>query len=404
MLLCLIPLTGIHAAKNKPPLHHVTAEACGQCHKAIYDQWQGSIHAQSTALRDPIHGAFYKKLMGDPTQEGLTQPKTGKYPVCLQCHAPNAARDGKTKLDSLPAYTEGVNCVVCHTMQAYKGVMAPEGGKPLRLGVQAYEFADEALQGPNGAYHGTEPAVSPGAGNTEPVSNAFSHGEANQGVFKSSNACLGCHDQRNNTHGIPVCMTGPEVTNSGNTITCQSCHMPVNNGFADHTMGGGHVKSMVERGVAVQVNGEQTTQGIQVTVTLHNPLPHNFPTGAPFRNIYLKLTALDASGQTAWQNYQTSPFAENDPGVLMLKLGDADGKPVPPPQATRILSDTRLKPNESRILSYAIPTETAAKVVRIRAELFYQLLWPNLIHQLGDKIPANLTTPMPVTRVETTIP
>ena len=35
-------------------------------------RWKGSMHAQSTALEDPIHRAFYKKVVGDPTTMSLT--------------------------------------------------------------------------------------------------------------------------------------------------------------------------------------------------------------------------------------------------------------------------------------------------------------------------------------------
>ncbi|MCK5667185.1 MAG: hypothetical protein KAI17_27050, partial [Thiotrichaceae bacterium] len=73
--------TGVALAKE--PLHHVSAKECKTCHEDIYTQWKGSMHANSTALKDPIHGAFYKAVIGNPEQEGIKQK--GKYPVCLQC-------------------------------------------------------------------------------------------------------------------------------------------------------------------------------------------------------------------------------------------------------------------------------------------------------------------------------
>ena len=72
---------GAEPAKS---LHHVEAKACKQCHEEIYAQWVGSMHAQSSALKDPIHGAFYKNVVGDPKEEGVTM-KNGKYPVCHKC-------------------------------------------------------------------------------------------------------------------------------------------------------------------------------------------------------------------------------------------------------------------------------------------------------------------------------
>jgi len=46
------------------------------------------MHSQSTALGDPIHGAFYQQEVGDPRAEGQLHQKSQTFPVCLACHAP----------------------------------------------------------------------------------------------------------------------------------------------------------------------------------------------------------------------------------------------------------------------------------------------------------------------------
>ena len=149
--LAVLGATASRVAAEEQPIHHVTSEVCKNCHQEIYRQWKGSMHAQSTALADPIHATFYKKVVGSPTEEGVKHKASGKYPVCLQCHAPNAARDKVTKLDANPAYAEGVNCVACHTLTGFTGTIG-EGGK-LRLGLKAYEMTDK-LQGPSGFNQG----------------------------------------------------------------------------------------------------------------------------------------------------------------------------------------------------------------------------------------------------------
>ena len=144
----LLSLTGTSAlAEDTANIHQVSAEVCQTCHQDIYKQWKGSMHAQSTALTDPLHGAFYQQEAGSPTEEGVLHKKSGKYPVCLSCHAPNAAIDKTTKLDAKPAYAEGVNCVACHTLKSYKGIKDAEGKQ--QLGLKAYEVAG-TLQGPAG--------------------------------------------------------------------------------------------------------------------------------------------------------------------------------------------------------------------------------------------------------------
>lgn len=60
-------------------LRDVSAAECGSCHKEIYSQWKTSMHASSTALKDPIHGAFYKAVIGPPDQEGLKKWASIQY-------------------------------------------------------------------------------------------------------------------------------------------------------------------------------------------------------------------------------------------------------------------------------------------------------------------------------------
>ncbi|MBF0109402.1 MAG: cytochrome c family protein [Magnetococcales bacterium] len=383
------------AAEEKPPLHHVSASVCGECHKEIYQQWAESMHARSSALKDPVFKALYTAQAGDPTQENVTLKATGGYPACLKCHAPNAARDGKTKQDALDAYGEGISCVSCHTMSQFLGVHGKEGD-PFRLGTDAYTFSDSHLLGPHGAFAGKDPTHAPGAAAGETSSNPYPH-QANGPLFKTSDICLGCHEKNNNPFGVPVCATGPELVQSGNTTTCQSCHMPTIDGFTNHSMMGGHDRAMLRQGILVSLAGEKTPQGGKIRVTLKNLLAHNYPTGAPFRMVVLRLTALNEKGEEVWQNFKTNPIEEDSKAVLMLRLVDENDKPAPPPAAKKIKGDSRLKPGESRQLSYAVPV---TGTVRIRAEVFYHLLLPPIAKQFDAELPPESKKPVLVSRTE----
>ena len=371
-------------------INQITADQCKDCHEKIYDQWKGSMHAQSSAMTDPIHNAFYRNVVGDPTKEGVTAAN-GKYPICLQCHAPNAAVDGKTKLDDNPAYAEGVNCVACHRIKGFKGVKKPEGG--LRLGMMAYDLGD-TLSGPTGVIAEDGDDIDTIAGvdevgnpHLEAVKGVFLPLEGKSRVFRTADACMGCHDQRPNGNGVPLCATGDEVKASGSNANCQSCHMGNNNGVADHSMGGGHNLGMLKRSVVLDVTAAKDGDTVNATVYLENLQPHTMPTGAPFRNIYVKVTALNADGEPVWQNAEAHP-AETDPSAyLHLVLLDGEGKPTTPPKAMSQGPDNRLKPFEKRELAYAIPAEGVASV---RAELYYALLWPSLVKNMRGKLPDEL--------------
>ncbi len=396
-------------AEEAEPIHRISSEVCESCHQDIYRQWKGSMHAQSTALSDPIHATFYKKVVGDPTAEGVVHKKSGKFPVCLQCHAPNAARDQTTKLDAHPAYSEGVNCVACHTLKRYKGIKGEDG--KTRYGLKAYEVAD-SLQAPAGFPRGLQKLTAaddlfggvvdetssdqkPNPHLGEPVEldgkmiPALTM-EANPIQLRTSDACMGCHDQRANPQGVPLCQTGNEFLQGGSKVVCQSCHMPVAGGFADHSMGGGHHEGMLKRSIVFDLKSESQGDRLETTAWIMNLQPHSMPTGAPFRNLYLKVTAYDANGEVVWENAEGHPAKGDPQAYFAYGLADDEGHPAPPPTATQPGEDTRLQPHETRELVYQIPAEGVAL---LRAELYYNLLWPSLVEKFTH-LPEDLTAPV----------
>ncbi|MGD8911778.1 MAG: cytochrome c family protein [Candidatus Thiodiazotropha sp.] len=401
-------------AGTEEQLHHVSSEVCKNCHKEIYKQWKGSMHAQSTALKDPIHATFYKKVVGSPVQEGVKHKASGKYPICLQCHAPNAAVDKTTKLDAKPAYTEGVNCVACHTLAKFKGTTGKDG--KLLLGLKAYERKNE-LQGPQGFNQGLAKLTAADdmfggvSSDDDSKPNPHTQGEVelegkkiqalpmvgNPGLLKTNAACMGCHDKRNNPHGVPLCQTGNEY--AGSNVNCQSCHMPVAGGMVDHGMGGGHNHAMLKRSVVFTLDAVKNGEGLNATVKLKNMQPHSLPTGAPFRNITMKLTAYDSAGNIVWQNADGHPADSDSKAYFAYLLADDKGDPAMPPNATQLGVDSRLKPYEERILSYTIPTKDA---VLVRGELFYNLLWPVLVEKFKH-LPEELVAPRSIAIAEVSL-
>ena len=409
---------GMIATATAQPLHHITSGVCQNCHKEIYKQWKGSMHANSTALTDPIHGTFYKKVVGDPKAEGVIHKASGKYPVCLQCHAPNAAKDKTTKLDGNPVYAEGVNCIACHTLKKYNGIQAGDG--KLQLGMKAYDVSTETAQGP-GRYsnRGLEKLAAAndvfGGGAMADESKPNPHlgkpvtmdgkeipsipMESNPTLYRTSDACMGCHDQRNNPHGVPLCQTGNEYTMSDSKVNCLSCHMPINDGLADHSMGGGHNEGILRRSVVFDVTTQQTGDKIKATVRMKNLQPHSLPTGAPFRNIYMMLRAYDENGNVVWENAKQHPANEDPQAYLQYALSDEKGNPASPPEAIKLGKDTRLKPHEERTLVYEIP---ANGVKLVRGELYYNLLWPGLVKKFSH-LPEDLTKPQLIASAESAI-
>ena len=390
-------------------VQHVDAKSCQNCHEEIYAQWAGSMHANSSALKDPIHGAFYKNVMGDPTAEGVKDGK-GKYPVCLKCHAPVAAMEGSTKLDAKPAYAQGIGCTTCHSFSAFKGTDSADG-KPL-YGTDAYEIDTASLYGPSGISYTTE-RTPEGATWPTPVHHPVPLQGNKSELFKSNDACMGCHEKRGNAHGTPLCRTGNEYRTSNNFVACQACHMAIVTvpklkdgqvvpgqtvSIPDHSMAGGHDGKMITRGIALSMDHHQEGDTIKVTLVVRNRLPHAYPTGAPFRNFFIRVATYDKDGQMLWKNYEVHPIKDDPKAAFWYTLGDEAGNPTSPPKATQVLSDTRLKPNEVRTLEYEIPVKPGTSI--LRAEALYDLLLPPIKANMKGKLPDDLMTPKLVASAE----
>jgi len=102
------------------------------------------------------------------------------------------------------------------------------------------------------------------------------------------------------------------------------------------------------------------------------------------------LMAYDANGELIWQNTEGHPSEDDPQAYFAYGLANDMGHPAPPPTATKPGEDTRLQPHETRELTYEIPAEGTALV---RAELYYNLLWPSLVKKFSH-LPEELTDPV----------
>ena len=111
------------------------------------------------------------------------------------------------------------------------------------------------------------------------------------------------------------------------------------------------------------------------------------------------LTAYDKEGNVLWQSAEGHPAKSDPQAYLVYALADDEGKPAPPPTATRLGKDTRLKPYEERTLIYEIP---AKGVALVRGELYYSLLWPGLVEQFKH-LPEDLTAAKMIASAEVSL-
>jgi nitrate reductase cytochrome c-type subunit len=321
---------------------------CEGCHKAIYDEWAGSMHARSSAFGDPVHAAVYETFSKAMKAAGKPAPY-----FCANCHMPTADNIARLmKGEAVPDKADktnvaGVTCSFCHKAE---GLV--EGER-----FHAYKFT-EGLKG---------------SGVKAP------HELLKSDFTTSFKVCMGCHGKMVNAKGGVICSADEEGYSD-----CLTCHMPDTDGapavgaartrHAFHGIFGGHDPSMLGKGATVTLGVELG----RLLVYLKNPNPHFFPSTNPMRVAYVKVEITDSSGKLLFTNFVNNP--SEDPGALMMKVfkaGDKTG--VPSWDATGVASDTRLKANEERGLTYKLP-DGAAKAT---AKLYYRFVPAAAIEKFG---------------------
>ena len=118
-----------------------------------------------------------------------------------------------------------------------------------------------------------------------------------------------------------------------------------------------------------------STARLQIT----NATGHALPTGFPGRMMLVKVRGLDAQGAEVWTNLGDDPMKQDPDAVFNKVYVDADGNPTPAPFAVELRRDNRLKPAETRVLTWTVPSDVAT----VEAKLVMRLLPPPLAATLG---------------------
>ena len=257
-------------------LESLKAESCGTCHREIYEEWKGSVHAH--AVEDPFFQAYWKK--------------DKNIWVCLNCHAPlenqqptlikkiprnrveKATQEPNPRFD--PDYQrESITCAACH----------------VRDGVILGPFDD---------------SVAPHPTKFDPT-------------FRTAQICSRCHNVVSGPaqfYNIGPCGTYAEYEGKffaqERGLICQSCHMPeVERPVAEgspirqgrrHLWRGGHDPEMVKQAIGIQVKAEpahpKPGDDVRLTLTLINAgAGHKIPTGDPDRHFTVEFEIKDEGGK-----------------------------------------------------------------------------------------------------------
>jgi hypothetical protein len=204
----------------------------------------------------------------------------------------------------------------------------------------------------------------------------LAHQSMELGLFQKSDLCLNCHQSVPSAGNLGKAndLLGnwdqSKAVKSGKE--CQSCHMPEQIGesangerkrkVANHTFPGRIGKLRQEAAkldVETKIDGEKTT----VTVKVQSLVPHNLPTTHPaWASVVLD---LDIKGK----NLKTV-FTERR--VYGRVYQDAKGQKTNFDfEAVKVLEDTVLKPEETRVETFTFPTPKDTKTFDVDVSLNY---------------------------------
>jgi hypothetical protein len=328
------------AVDLKPPS---SAEVCGDCHRAIYEGWKRSAHAnamESRLFQDALKLA--EQDFGAPARR-----------VCLGCHSPVAVQMGDLDLIRKVSW-EGVTCDYCHSVLE----VTTTGGNPKAK----VEFT-LVKSGPS------KDAVSP------------VHGTRFSAVHTSSLACVTCHEYAN-AQGFPVLTTYSEWKTAAygkSEQGCQSCHMySVKGDVVDprverstaatinlHEIAGSHSIQQLNKAIKAVLSASREGDQVQVVVKLTNQgAGHYVPTGSPLRQLILDLRADSYAGQHfSEQRVYRRTVADRSGTVL-------NREPLVFIKGARVVTDTRLAPSETKTEKFSFPLKRGSQA-RVVASLYY---------------------------------
>lgn len=320
-----------------------SAEHCGRCHRATHEAWKISSHARSMDTR-----LFQDALESAEQDSGQDARK-----LCLGCHAPIAVQTGDLGLRYKVSW-EGVTCDYCHSIREVS-----------LAGVNPRAKVEFSLL-KSGPLRDSVPSA---------------HSAIFSEVHTSSSACAPCHEYRNET-GFPVLTTFSEWKNSRYAAEgrqCQSCHMyRVPGEIVDariqqprltkvdlHQMPGSHSLEQLNKTLKAKLSAAWEGGRLQVWLEVANVAAGHFvPTGSPLRQVALELRADAYNGKRFYEErfYRSAIVDRNGAPLEREHLAFLKG--------ARVLSDTRLRPDEKRTESFSFPIPPGT-LTEVKATFWY---------------------------------
>lgn len=284
-----------------------SSDNCITCHAPIVKEWKKSWHAKSHFDSDE----YFKKTVKYMARKMRSKNEDTLQVECASCHNPRISITETSADDEISAVmglnskikdavnnaklSEGINCVVCHNID------------------KIHDNEDESIRGihlvtwmPSGIMSG-------------PYSDAKSpYHKTKKRDFMSSNPnklCFVCHANNRSVKGVVFSNTFEEYKKIENAPLCVECHMgKKKRGLAStlavdgktkerkirsHGFEGAHSSKMIKGALELKLKRKKS----KLIIELHNPNPHNVPTGYGSREILVEVKYI---GKTKFKTQSLS--------------------------------------------------------------------------------------------------
>jgi nitrate/TMAO reductase-like tetraheme cytochrome c subunit len=323
-----------------------SSSKCKRCHERVFEEWEAS--PLSRSIHSP---AFRAKL-----DAFLSSPLSKDKALCFRCHAPHVnefmdqVQTFVSQTQSEDPAIDGVGCSQCHLIKQVDRSSHPH--------IPRYE-PGKILFGPYKDY----------------VQN-LAHQSMESVLFRKSELCLNCHlavpaaADLGKTNDLLGDWENSKAVRAGKE--CQTCHMPEQVGesangenkrrVANHSFPGRVGKLRQEAAkldIVTDVKGGQT----KVTVKVQSLVPHNLPTTHPaWARVVLTLNIKGKNLRTVFTEQRV---------YGRVYANGAGQKTFFDFESTKVLEDTVLKPEETRVETFTFPTPKDTRSFDVEASLSY---------------------------------
>lgn len=336
------------SSQPKPSLEKVFphSDKCKRCHFRVFEEWETSPLSRS------IHSPVFRATLDEYLKFSGNKDKA----LCFKCHAPHVnefiekAPMFIDQVQSGDPVIDGVGCAQCHFIKEVDFTNHPPLPK--------YQTGKTLF----GSY-------------SNPVKN-LAHDSLELELYRKSTLCLNCH------LSVPAASdlgTSNELLGAWQTSNaaksgkeCQSCHMPEQIGesangekkrkVANHTFPG-RIGKLRQEAATLSIASEVVGDRSQVKVTVQSLVPHNLPTTHPgWARVVLGITVKGKNLKTVYQEERVfgRTYADSKSQKTVFDF-----------KAATVLTDTVLKPEETRVETFTFPTPKDAPSMDLLVSLEY---------------------------------